>query len=384
MQQGVTEETIGRLDDLAQGLGTGDEWWWVLARVALVFVVGMMAVWLIKLIVLGVLRAVGRRRWREVARSVNRFTGRAIVVAGGLLIVRAVLPDLGVPQPGGIDRAIAIAAIVAITWLLVALVESGESAVLAAFRMDTEDNLRARQMHTQARVLARALQTLIVVLGLAGVLMTFPDIRQIGASLLASAGIAGLVLGLAARPVVASLIAGVQIAITQPITLDDVVIVEGEWGWIEEITATYVVVKIWDDRRLIVPLSRFMEQPFQNWTRRTSRLLGTVFVHCDYTVPVDAVREELTRLTEADNAWDGRVAIVQVTDTTDRTMELRALLSASSSPKLWDLRCRVREGLVAFLQREYPHSLPRVRLDMDTGEGRRPEAGPPVGGAGDA
>jgi small-conductance mechanosensitive channel len=364
----ATRQALHRLDDLADGLGTGGDWWWVLARVAIVFVLAAIVVWVVKLIVFGLIRLLGSERWRQIARTVNRYGGRALVAATALLVVRIALPDIGVRPSGGIDRGVAIAAIVAVTWLIVMLLEAGEGVIYAAFDIGTEDNLRARRMHTQARVLARALQTLVVILGLAGVLMTFPDIRQVGASLLASAGIAGLVLGLAARPVVANLIAGVQIAITQPITLDDVVIIENEWGWIEEITATYVVVKVWDERRLVVPLSKVIEEPFQNWTRRTSRLLGTVFVHCDYGVPVDAVREELTRLVKGDKDWDGRVAIVQVTGAGERTMELRALVSSASSPRLWDLRCRVREGLVAFLQKEYPASLPRVRLELDRGE----------------
>jgi len=196
-------------------------------------------------------------------------------------------------------------------------------------------------------------------------LMTFPNIRHLGESLFASAGLAAVVAGLAARTTLSSLLAGVQIALTQPIRLDDVVIVEGEWGWIEEITTTYVVVRVWDLRRLVVPLSYFIEKPFQNWTRRTADLLGTVFVYTDYNVPVDQIRRELHDILERSGMWDGRVWGLEVTNATDRTMELRALMSATDGPKAWDLRCHVREKLIDFLQKNYPLSLPRVRADIN-------------------
>ena len=225
-------------------------------------------------------------------------------------------------------------------------------------------------MCTRAHVLSRIAQAIVIVLGVGAVLMTFDQVRALGASLLASAGVLGIVLGLAARPTVGNLIAGLQIALTQPIRLDDVVIVEGEWGWIEEINTTYVLVKIWDDRRLVVPLSKFIEEPFQNWTRTTSDLLGTVFVHADYTVDVDQVRAELTRLVEASPLWDERVAIVQVTEAMHNVVQLRALVSARSSPKLWDLRVYVREGLIQHLKRDQPEALPKHRaiVRRDGGE----------------
>jgi hypothetical protein len=194
--------------------------------------------------------------------------------------------------------------------------------------------------------------------------MSIPSIRQIGITLFASAGIAGIVAGLAARPALTNLIAGVQLALTQPIRIDDVVIVEGEWGWIEEIRVTFVVVRIWDLRRLVVPLSYFIERPFQNWTRTKADILGTVFLYVDYTVPVQRVREELHRLLQADDLWDGEVWGLQVTNATDRTIELRALMGARNSEDAWNLRCHVREQLIDFLFREYPESLPRLRAEL--------------------
>ena len=186
-----------------------------------------------------------------------------------------------------------------------------------------------------------------------------------------------MVVGLAARPLLANLVAGLQIALTDLVRLDDVVIVEGEWGRIEEITATYVVVAIWDDRRLVVPLNYFLERPFQNWTRRTAELLGTVFVRVDYTVPIEALREELRRVLEGSSRWDGRVGLIQVTEAGERALELRALVSAADAPTLWDLRCDVREALVTFLQREYPDALPSVRLRAPVpSEGQPTDRGP--------
>jgi len=198
-------------------------------------------------------------------------------------------------------------------------------------------------------------------------LMTFPQVRDLGASVLASAGLAGIVVGFAARPVLQNIIAGVQIAIAQPIRIDDVVIVEGEWGRIEEFTATYVVVRIWDQRRLIVPLNYFIENTFQNWTRTDAEILGTVFLHVDYTVPVEDVRQELHRLLLATDRWDGRAWGLVVTDATDRTVELRALMSAADAGTAWDLRCEIREKLIAYVQARHPAGLPTIRATVGAG-----------------
>jgi len=200
--------------------------------------------------------------------------------------------------------------------------------------------------------------------GLAVVLMTFPEVRAVGTSLLASAGLVGLVAGMAARPVLSNLIAGVQLALTQPIRLDDVLIVEGEWGWVEEITGTYVVLRLWDLRRLVVPLQWFIEHPFQNWTRTNADIIGSVFWWVDYRLPLAPLRAELERLCRAAPEWDGKLALLQVTEAGERAMQLRALVTARDSPKCWDLRCRVREGIIDFIQREYPQYLPRMRAEV--------------------
>jgi hypothetical protein len=207
---------------------------------------------------------------------------------------------------------------------------------------------------------------IIGIFALASMLMVFDSVRQFGASILASAGIAGIVVGFAAQRSIATLLAGFQIALTQPIRVDDVVIVENEFGRVEEITLTYVVVRVWDLRRLVVPISYFIEQPFQNWTRSSADILGTVFLYVDYGVPLDSLRAELTRVLKASRFWDGKVNVLQVTDAKEHTLELRALASAADASLAWDLRCEIREQLVGFIQRTYPESLPRFRASLDS------------------
>jgi len=258
----------------------------------------------------------------------------------------------------------AFALIAAMTWLSVRCAAAIGEAIIAAHPLDIADNLQARRIHTQARVLARTVMVVIIIFGLGAALMTFPNVRQIGASLLASAGVAGLVAGIAARPVLGNLIAGLQIAISQPIRLDDVVVIQGEWGRIEEITGTYVSVRIWDQRRLIVPLQWFIENPFTNWTRSSSQIIGSVFLWLDYRTPLAPLREELARIVERAPEWDKRVQVLQVTDANERAMQLRVLVSSQDSGLNWDLRCRVREGLFDFINAHYPQYLPRARAEV--------------------
>ncbi len=266
-------------------------------------------------------------------------------------------------------HALALGLIAGVAWLIISMSRIIDDVLGLRYRLDVSDNLEARRVHTQARVLRRTLAVLIVIVTIGVMLMTFPQVRELGASVLASAGLAGIVVGFAARPVLQNLIAGVQIAIAQPIRIDDVVIVEGEWGRIEEITATYVVVKIWDQRRLIVPLNHFIEHPFQNWTRTDAEILGTVYLYVDYTVPVEAVRQELHRLLQASEKWDGRAWGLVVTDATDRALQLRALMSAADASAAWDLRCEVRERLIEYVQEHHPGGLPRIRAEMEATPG---------------
>lgn len=250
----------------------------------------------------------------------------------------------------------------AFTWLAIGVIRGFADGIVARNPLSTQDNLQARRIQTQTTVLARSAMVLAVIAGTAMALMTFPGARQVGASLLASAGVIGIVGGLAARPVFSNLIAGLQLALAQPIRLDDVLIVQGEWGRVEEITGTYVVLKIWDERRLIIPLQWFIENPFENWTRSSAQILGTVMLWLDFATPLEPLRAEVKRLVQADPDWDRRVCTVVVLETSERAMQVRILVSASSAGQAFDLRCRIREASIAFLAREYPQSLPQVRL----------------------
>lgn len=297
------------------------------------------------------------------ARNLVTYGKRPIQLLLPLLLVQIVLSEMagGPFLLGPLRHFLSIALLATMTYFCIRLVKSVAETVIEKYPSNGSDNLRARSVHTQTQVLARTVMMMVGLIGSGLILMTFPDIRQLGTSLLASAGVAGLVAGIAARPVLGNLIAGLQIALSQPIRIDDVLIVEGEWGRVEEITGSYVVVKIWDERRLIVPLEWFIQHPFQNWTRSSSQLLGTVFLWVDYAMPLEPLRHELERVCRAAPEWDGRLCLLQLTETTERAMQLRVLVSANDASSAWDLRCRVREALIEFIQQQYPACLPRLR-----------------------
>lgn len=315
-----------------------------------------------------VLFRVVRLRAREdeaaVARAFDRHGRRPIRLLLPLAVVSAAAPA-GIPE--AVVRIFGILLAVTVAWTAVAMSRVVRDALLERFRIDVADNLEARKVHTQLELVRKVVVVIVVVLTAALVLMSFEAFRAVGTGLLASAGLAGIILGFAAQKTLANVLAGLQIAITQPIRIDDVLVVEGEWGRVEEITLTYVVLRIWDLRRLILPISYFIEKPFQNWTRTSAAVLGTVFVHVDYTVPVDAVRAELSRILEASPHWDGEVCVLHVTDARERTVELRALMSARDSGTAWSLRCEVREKLLDYLRREHPGGLPRIRAEVRSG-----------------
>lgn len=296
-----------------------------------------------------------------IARAV-RAPARLLLPLLAVVLVWHGTPD-DLPGRAMVQRLTAMAMIAALTWLLARAVGGYGQAVIDAHPVTVVDNLQARRVHTQTRVLVRTMNSVIWLAGIALMLMSFPAVRQVGASLLASAGVIGLIAGFAARPVLGNMIAGLQIGLTQPIRIDDVVIVEGEWGIIEEIQSAYVVVRIWDDRRLVVPLQYWVEKPFQNWTRRTSELTGTVTLWVDYRMPLAPLREQLKLACEACEHWDGRLALLQLVEAGERAMQLRALVTAADAGKAWDLRCHVREWLVDYVQREHPQYLPRLRMD---------------------
>ena len=317
-----------------------------------------MAIWRL------VLRLIRDRALAEDLRRHCRWPARVVVVlAAALLVLRGVRLRPGVH--GTVFHLLLLALIAAGAWLAVRVVRVAEDALMRRYDVEAPDNLRARRARTQVQVFGRVVIVAIVVLALASMLLTFPQGRALGTSLLASAGIAGVIAGIAARSTVGNLIAGLQIAVAEPIRLDDAVVVEGEWGNIEEITLTYVVVRIWDQRRLVLPCSYFVERPIQNWTRYSADIVGAVHLFVDYTTPVEEVRAEFERILGESKLWNGQTAVLQVVDATERTMVLRALVSADSAPSVWDLRCEVRERLLAWLQHQHPQALPRVRAELD-------------------
>lgn len=285
---------------------------------------------------------------------------RVIVPVVGIILA---LPLLGLPAEyaGLLAKGTSILLIVAVALIAFQAVNLGEKAVLTEYDINVADNLQARKIYTQVHVISKTLYVIIGLFAVASILMLFEEVRRFGTSILASAGVIGIVLGFAAQKTIANLFAGFQLAMTQPIRLDDVVIVEGEWGRVEEITLTYVIIHIWDDRRLVVPLSYFIEKPFQNWTRTSADLLGSVFVWVDYSLPLDETRKALKEIIEPNALWDKRFWNLQVTDATEKTMQIRVLATAADSSQSWDLRCDIREKLIAWVQQHHPHSLPHFR-----------------------
>jgi small-conductance mechanosensitive channel len=304
--------------------------------------------------------------WDDALLPVAGRAARVLLPLFGLILGVQTLP-IPPDWQSVLGTVLSLVLIAATSFLLYLLVEAAESLVLNRYRLDVKDNLEARAVYTQITVLRKIAVTVIAILTIGSMLMVFESVRQFGTSILASAGIAGIIIGFAAQRSIATLVAGFQIAVTQPIRLDDVVIVENEWGRIEDISLTYVVVRIWDQRRLVVPITYFLEQPFQNWTRTSAEILGTVFLYVDYSVPLGALRQELDRVLSESKFWDGRVKGLQVTDAKQHTLEVRLLASAADASLAWDLRCEVREKLVQFLQRNYPESLPRVRAELHGG-----------------
>ncbi|MDE0559428.1 mechanosensitive ion channel [Algoriphagus sp. NF] len=255
--------------------------------------------------------------------------------------------------------------ILGFTWCLLVLTGILKRVFLKQFDISQENNLRARKVYTQLNILQKIVNFIIIILGIGLILVSFEPIRKIGVGLFASAGVAGIIIGFSAQKAIGTLVAGIQIAFAQPFRLDDAVVVEGEWGWIEEINLTYVVVRIWDQRRLVLPTTYFLEKPFQNWTRTSADIIGSVFLYTDYSVPFDALREELDRILENTPLWDKKVKVLQVTDAKERTVESRILVSAKNSPTAWDLRVHVREKMIEFLQKNYPAALPRTRVVLE-------------------
>lgn len=282
----------------------------------------------------------------------------------GIICGQIAYPHLSFPTTINfyIGKSLYIALVFSIIWYIWNLVTLLGKIVEKKFDTDKVDNLSQRKVITQVAYLRRLSRVILIIIATSMILLSFNEVKKIGIGLLTSAGVAGLIIGLAAQKSISNLLAGFQIAFTQPIRIDDVVIIENEYGTIEEINLTYVVVRVWDERRIILPLSQFIEKPFQNWTRTSADLLGTVYFICDYTIKIEALRQELDKILNESELWDKRVQNIVVTDSTEKGLQVRALMSAKDSGTLWDLRCLVREKLITFIQENQPESLPKVRI----------------------
>jgi small-conductance mechanosensitive channel len=335
--------------DWLQGMGTVVAITWLLMRIGVTVDEGLRAI-----------AARSDNNWSEILVP---FAGRAVRLVLPLLAILLGAPALAVsPQTEMIVRyAISLLVIATLAYLALQVINVGTMLVLHGQQLSVSDNRRARVIYTQVTMLRKIVNSVVALIAIASMLMVFESVRHFGTAIIASAGVAGIILGFAAQKSIATLLAGVQIALTQPIRIDDVVIVEGEWGNIEEITLTYVVVRIWDLRRLVVPITYFIEKPFQNWTRTSADILGSVFLYVDYNVPLQPLRSELQRILDNSTLWDRKVSVLQVTDSKQHTIEIRILVSARDAGAAWDLRCEVRENLIAYLQMHHPESLPRVR-----------------------
>jgi small-conductance mechanosensitive channel len=301
--------------------------------------------------------------WRSLVSRTERPT--MMLVGMFAMILAAPVAPLTEAQETVIQRLLIIGLIILFAQVASAALHVWMTLHLRRYKLDSDSSVMARKHVTQSRILKRVADILIVVVAIGTILMTFESVRQYGVSLLASAGAAGIIIGLSLQTVLKNLLAGIQIAITQPIRLEDVVIVEGEWGHIEEITSTYVVIRIWDWRRLVVPLSYFIEQPFENWSRDGTEIMGTVTINLDYTTPVSEVREKAQEIVEGSSLWDRQIFGVQVIGFDRESMQVRVLMSATNAGNAWELRCLVREELVTWLQAEYPAALPRTRLEVE-------------------
>jgi len=337
-------------------------WLWNLSVIGAALLLGL----ILRLALTLVLRYYKNRHDYSVFKSIITHLGRPLNFFVPLLVLNVMVPllRLGKHLVADIDRGVSILLILSFASLLIHTIRILEDFVYNQYDLTKEDNLRERRVRTQLLFVRKIFIIVIVLVTLAIILLSFDNVRKIGAGLLTGVGIGSIILGFAAQKSLANLLAGFQIAFTQPIRIDDVLVVEGEWGRVEDITLTYVVVSIWDQRRLVLPITYFIEKPFQNWTRTTSEILGTVFLYVDYTFPVDELRTELTRLLELSPLWDKRTGILQVTDAKEHTMEIRALVSARNSSAAFDLRCYVRENMVAYIAQHRPQALPKTRFEQ--------------------
>lgn len=318
---------------------------------------------LFKLILFWLLSFYNRKNESTLTHSFLRHQNRAMGYFFPLLAAAITLPLLPI-TPAALEvlrRVMEIVLILTFAWVLVKAVEIFEDVFLEKYQISKTDNYRERKLLTQLQFVRRLVTIGIVVVAVSMILISFETVRRLGTGILTSAGILGIIVGFAAQRSIANLLAGFQIAFTQPLRLDDVIVVEGEFGRVEEITLTYIVLRLWDARRLVLPINYFIEKPFQNWTRSTTDIIGSVFFHADYSLPVEEVRAELKRILDNTDLWDKKVWALQVTDAKERTIEVRAIMSAANASRAFDLRCLVREQLIGFVQKKHPQSLPKTR-----------------------
>ncbi|MDX5436093.1 MAG: mechanosensitive ion channel family protein [Pontibacter sp.] len=345
-------EYFNQLDDLALGL--------------VIIFVALIAGILVKYVLFKLLRVYNKQDNPLLVRSLTHHLNHPLSFLIPLLFLSISMPLLPYSDKTVyvLKRVIEIFDIVVFAWALINITNVARDMVRKKYQIEKPDNFRERKLFTQLQFIRKLTIVLIAFIALSMILLSFDAVRKLGTGLLTSAGVVGIVVGIAAQKSIANLLAGLQIAFTQPIRLDDVLVLEDEFGRVEEITLTYVVLKLWDNRRMILPLNYFIEKPFQNWTRTGSDILATVFLYTDYTIPIEAVRKEFDAILSGTDLWDKRVAVLQVTDSKEHTLELRALMSANSSAMAWDLRCLVREKLVQFIQQNYPESLPKLRTEL--------------------
>jgi small-conductance mechanosensitive channel len=372
---GLTENLQAQLDALRRALSFAPAW----AVSFIVLVTAVAVAWIIHAVTLAAVRRLVSGR-KPFLRSILDVTKSPTRLGLLLLAIEIALPTtpLGADTKDALERCLALGTIFLLGWIALTALHLGANLYLNRFRLDVADNLMARKHVTQVRVLLRALDTIIVIATIGFALMTFEAVRQFGVSLFASAGVAGLIFGLAAQPVLSNLIAGVQLGMTQPIRLEDAVTVENEFGWIEEINSTYVVIRLWDMRRLIVPLNYFSQKPFYNWTRHSSTTVGNIMLYLDYTAPVDVVRQKAIDFVADSKLGEAKVTSVQVTNTTPQAIEVRVLVVGASTGITSNVCADVRERLIAFLQKEHPEALPRQRSESIPGRQSRNDSAPGV------
>lgn len=351
-------------EEIFQKLESLPAFWWNLIIVVLAVVIGLFVKWVLSLVL---------HRYTEKSREFSLFKtiiyrlGRPMSFFLPLFVFNFLISFMRLTevQRTIIDRITGILLITSFAILLIAVVHIAQDVVMHRYDLTAKDNLKARKIRTQLQFIKKMAIALIIILTVGAILMSFPNLRRLGTGLLTGVGIGGIIVGLAAQQSLGNLLAGLQIAFTQPLRIDDVLVVEGEWGRVEEITLTYVVLNIWDQRRLILPINYFLQKPFQNWTRNSAEIIGTVFLYLDYSAPIDKLRAEFKRLMDATNLWDKRASNLQVTNSSHNTIEVRLLMSAVNSGNAFDLRCYIRENMIAFIRKNYPSALPKMRAIVD-------------------